>query len=64
MRMKDYLMFLEEKGIVEFDEHNSAWTALTGETWEDLYTPDLLDEYNGQLRFSFMTEDTPTTNED
>jgi len=60
MRMKDYLMFLEEKGIAEFNEHNEEWMFWA----DDLYTPDLLDEYNGQLRFSFMNEDTPTTNED
>jgi hypothetical protein len=60
MRMKDYLMFLEEKGVAEFNDHNEEWVF----HGDDIYSQDLLDEYNGQMRFSFMSQDTPATNED
>jgi hypothetical protein len=60
MRMKDYLMFLEEKGIAEFNEHREEWVFHGG---DDIYSQELIDEYNGQMRFPFM-DTPPETHED
>jgi len=43
--MKEYLLFLEEKGLAEWDEHFEKWIFWT----DDIYAPKLLEEFkNGK----------------
>jgi hypothetical protein len=40
--MKDYLMFLEEKGIAEWSDYFDDWQFSV----DDIYAPELIKEYN------------------
>ena len=42
--MKDYLLFLEEKGIAEWNDYFDDWQFHT----ENIYAPELMEEYKNR----------------
>ena len=51
-RMKDYLMFLEEKGYVEWNDHTEVYDHLVS----DIYAPHIMRQYENH---NTSTQETP-----